>query len=36
MLLKEREGTGYKRLEDEEQDVSSYSMTLRKREDTGN
>jgi len=36
MLLKEREGTGYKRLADEEQDVSGYWMTLRKREDTGN
>jgi hypothetical protein len=29
-LLKEREGTGYKRLEDEEHDVSSYWMSLRK------
>jgi hypothetical protein len=31
MLLKEREKEGYKRREYEEEEVSSYSMTLRKR-----
>jgi hypothetical protein len=35
MLLKEISRDGYKWREDEEEDVSSYWMTLRKREDTG-
>jgi hypothetical protein len=34
--LKEREREGYKRWEGEEEDVSSYWMTLREREDTVN
>jgi hypothetical protein len=36
MQLNEREREGLKRLEDEEEDVSNYWMTSRKREDTGN
>jgi hypothetical protein len=34
--LKERQKEGYKLREDEEEDVSSYWMNVRKREDTGN
>jgi hypothetical protein len=36
MLLGERGGERRKQLEDEEEDISSYWMTLKKREDTGN
>jgi hypothetical protein len=36
MLLKERWREEQKGREDEEEDVSSYCMTLRKRKDTGN
>jgi hypothetical protein len=36
LLLKEIYRHGYKWREDEEEDVSSYWTTIRKREDTGN
>ena len=35
-LLKDRQREGRKRREDEEEDGSSYWMTLRKRQDVGN
>ena len=34
--MKERQRERHKLCEDEEEDVSSYRMTPRKREDTGN
>jgi len=36
MLLKETYRHAYTRREDEEEDVSSYWMTIKKRQDTGN
>jgi hypothetical protein len=36
MLLKGRYREGYKRREDEEEVISRYWMTLRKRENLGN